>query len=291
MSSSSSSSSRDNDFLEAAALGNRRAVALFLAADPPVNVNFQNAVNAWSALHWAAKRAHRDIVDLLLAHGADRSLRNSAGRTALDLAEHPDIRRALQLAPGGADADVDSDVAAIPDPASKTFTPSYLVNPDLSRLWAIPDSVGPATATAGDGVADAARDHAATPAPANLPASPAPHPLPAAYASAAAAASAATTPHVTDEDLDTPRHEVLVFLDTPPKTKLLGAVFVHPRATVADLEAQLRAEIDDAPRGAFALFRFNDGDETPVPINRGQARNRAMWHFRRSARLVIKPLE
>ena len=34
-----------------------------------VNVNSQHDINGWTALHWAAKRNHLNIVNLLCNHG------------------------------------------------------------------------------------------------------------------------------------------------------------------------------------------------------------------------------
>ncbi|KAK2169834.1 hypothetical protein NP493_1172g00013 [Ridgeia piscesae] len=60
-----------------------------------VNVNSQNAVNEWTALHWAAKRGHVGLTSFLLSHGADRNIHTKTGQIALDLATHPNVRSLL----------------------------------------------------------------------------------------------------------------------------------------------------------------------------------------------------
>ncbi|XP_011646691.1 ankyrin repeat domain-containing protein 40-like [Pogonomyrmex barbatus] len=47
-----------------------------------VNVNAREPVSGWTALHWACKEGHLDIVALLLKNGADKNLRSETGETA-----------------------------------------------------------------------------------------------------------------------------------------------------------------------------------------------------------------
>ena len=63
------SSSDPNALLEAAGVGNEHAVRQLLALGLPVN--FANPVNGWTALHWACKRNHAQVVEILLLKGAD----------------------------------------------------------------------------------------------------------------------------------------------------------------------------------------------------------------------------
>merc|ERR1711879_198097 len=44
-----------------------------------VNVNSQHDINGWTALHWAAKRNHLNIVTLLCNHGADKNIKTNKG--------------------------------------------------------------------------------------------------------------------------------------------------------------------------------------------------------------------
>ena len=48
------------------------------------NVDHVEQTHGWSALIWAAKRGHRETVRVLVAHQADRQIRDDENRTALD---------------------------------------------------------------------------------------------------------------------------------------------------------------------------------------------------------------
>lgn len=50
-----------------------------------VNVNTQHDINGWTALHWAAKRNHLNIVNLLCNHGADKSISTNKGELPAQL--------------------------------------------------------------------------------------------------------------------------------------------------------------------------------------------------------------
>ena len=91
----------DRALLEAAKDGNIKAVKQHLAAGADVNakgwfkltlhiveganVN-EETYNDWTPLHWAAYRDHKEIVELLIAEGADVNAKD-AGTTPLDVAE------------------------------------------------------------------------------------------------------------------------------------------------------------------------------------------------------------
>ena len=53
---------------EACAIGDVDGVASILQRGA-VDVNDRHAINGWTALHWASKRGHSTIVDLLLKVG------------------------------------------------------------------------------------------------------------------------------------------------------------------------------------------------------------------------------
>ena len=91
----------DRALLEAAKDGNIKAVKQHLAAGADVNtkgwfkltlrivegagVN-EKTYTDWTPLHWAAYRDHKEIVELLIAEGADVNAKD-AGTTPLDVAE------------------------------------------------------------------------------------------------------------------------------------------------------------------------------------------------------------
>lgn len=108
------------DLLEVAHTGDyERLDALLLAGAP---VDGQHAINGWTALHWAAKRGNRQVVERLLAASADQTIRNNKGETAVQVAADS-VRPLLS---GG------QDVVPAPDPVKEAgFTPSYLQHPEF----------------------------------------------------------------------------------------------------------------------------------------------------------------
>ncbi|KAJ8974721.1 hypothetical protein NQ317_000387 [Molorchus minor] len=69
---------------EAACLGDKVAV-ITLLSENSINVNSQNTVNGWTALHWACKKGNDEIAEILIAHGAYKTLRDYRGETPYDL--------------------------------------------------------------------------------------------------------------------------------------------------------------------------------------------------------------
>uniref|UniRef100_A0A183B821 ANK_REP_REGION domain-containing protein n=1 Tax=Echinostoma caproni TaxID=27848 RepID=A0A183B821_9TREM len=51
--------------------------------------------NGWTALHWAAQRCHADIVELLLDHGASRSMEDMRGDMPCDVTNDLGLRDCL----------------------------------------------------------------------------------------------------------------------------------------------------------------------------------------------------
>ena len=62
---------------------NSKFKPLFLSRG--VNTNSQHDINGWTALHWAAKRNHLNIVNLLCNHGADKNIATNKGEVAAQL--------------------------------------------------------------------------------------------------------------------------------------------------------------------------------------------------------------
>jgi len=84
---------------EAACFGDIDGVKELLSKG--VNVNSQHDINGWTALHWAAKRNHLNIVNLLCNHGADKSITTNKGETAASLTTEGVIRVLLMARKDG----------------------------------------------------------------------------------------------------------------------------------------------------------------------------------------------
>lgn len=91
-------------FFEAARQGDFVTVQQFLKDDPDLVGSSDEKFGA-SALHWAALKGHQAIVGLLLAQGADVTLRNNDGETPLQVAERAkqeEVARLLRATGGPA---------------------------------------------------------------------------------------------------------------------------------------------------------------------------------------------
>nr|XP_026691734.1 ankyrin repeat domain-containing protein 40-like [Ciona intestinalis] len=86
-----------------------------------VNVNSQNPVNGWTALHWAAKRNHCDVIKLLLENGANKEMLNKDGKSPRELTTNPDVLALL-----GHNVIIKESVQ---QESKTTFVPNYLANP------------------------------------------------------------------------------------------------------------------------------------------------------------------
>jgi ankyrin repeat protein len=47
-------------------------------------IDHQEQTEGWTALIWTAGKGHTETVEVLLGHGADRTLKDFAGRSASD---------------------------------------------------------------------------------------------------------------------------------------------------------------------------------------------------------------
>lgn len=86
-----------------------------------VDVNTQNKVNGWSALHWAAKRNHKIVIEFLLNKGADKNLTTAKGEKPVDLTTSEEV---YNLLGGGGSRPI-----FLKSDAQPSFTPNYLTNP------------------------------------------------------------------------------------------------------------------------------------------------------------------
>jgi len=112
---------------EAACFGDIEGVKELIARG--VNTNSQHDINGWTALHWAAKRNHLNIVNLLCNHGADKTVKTNKGEVAAELTSEGVIKVLLN-ATGG------SKLAPIAPKESKEsklpITPNYIKNPPVA---------------------------------------------------------------------------------------------------------------------------------------------------------------
>jgi hypothetical protein len=142
-------------------------------------------------------------VALLLAHGADPTLKTKDGRQPVHLAKTEQIK---DTTPATSDASTSASASA--SSSSLPFTPHYLEQPDLSRVWATPDEMEP--------------------------------PVPRSILSSEAGRK------TTDQDSANPEQmcEFVVYQDTPSDEHILGAVRISPQATIDMLWEQCRHELD-----------------------------------------------
>jgi hypothetical protein len=86
-------------------------------------------------LHWAAHRGHEPVVRALLMRGARKDILNNKDQTPADLAKKPEI-----CALFGKEVPIqDKDGSSSSDQEKPAFVPAYLAQPDLSKLWSMPD--------------------------------------------------------------------------------------------------------------------------------------------------------
>ncbi|KAF9409619.1 hypothetical protein BGZ94_001898 [Podila epigama] len=257
---------RVNDLHEMAAIGNVKAVLHYCQSG--VNINAQNSMNGWSALHWASHRGHEPVVRALLMRGASKDVKNNKGQTPVDLATKPDICALLGKQP---DQEQDQEQEPSDDNNKPTFIPAYLAQPDLSKLWSLPEG------STDDPKLNQEAFALSNP---NVPAStPAPRlktgaPPVAASASASAPVQPSTTGnygkskiHSSLYHIHPPAKEILVYSQTVSDDTLMGAIFANVEDTIETTLTLIKEEIDDIPP-EFGLGRFN-GSKT-IPINSKQ---------------------
>ncbi|KAI9310123.1 hypothetical protein BX666DRAFT_1299520 [Dichotomocladium elegans] len=217
---------REETLREVCALGNLKAVQHF--AKSGVNLNSQNKMNGWSALHWASHRGHEKVVRLLLSNGANPNLKTNKNQTALDLAtpKYPAIGELLRA--------VTTDVQPAGPEPELPIVPTYLKEPDLEKSWLLPDEFSETK------IENMIRQHEANVAATNVPA-PAPAPAP------------ASVP-ISEE------REILVYLNTRSDESILGSVFLKNEsieASISTIKAVRQTGVRKPMLGDYLLFARN----------------------------------
>ncbi|KAJ2450697.1 hypothetical protein EV183_004103 [Coemansia sp. RSA 2336] len=224
---------REENFREMAALGNLRAIAAYIRGG--VDINGQNKMNGWTALHWACVRGNIEVVGALIRAGAQTDIKNNKGQTPLDVCKSDEIRA---IFPG---FEPDSKPDNPPDSASASFVPNYIINPDLSKAWGMPEDA--MLGNQGDS----------------------------AYMRQLQQEASASARHDLAKLQDKPaasERELLVYASQPGDNNLRGSVFVGSNATISQLNGQIRSELDNIPED-FAIYRFNGKQVVPISAKQG----------------------
>ena len=108
-------------------------------------MNSQHDINGWTALHWAAKRNHLNIVNLLCNHGADKNIATNKGEVAAQLTSEGVIKvlnfletdtiktTAIDQVLLNAQASKLAPLPAAPAKETKlAITPNYIKNPPVA---------------------------------------------------------------------------------------------------------------------------------------------------------------
>ncbi|KAG0226797.1 hypothetical protein B0O80DRAFT_427064 [Mortierella sp. GBAus27b] len=239
-----------------AAIGNVKAVLHYCQSG--VNINSQNTMNGWTALHWATHRGHEPVVRALLMRGARKDVKNNKGQTPEDLAKKPEI-----LALYGLEQVPDQQQE---DSNQSTFVPAYLAYPDFSKLWSLPE-----------GSTDDPRLTQEAFALSN-PKLPESTVVPQVNPTTNVVVSAAPG---TDTPITTGDHhiakELLVYSESVTDNNLLGAVFANVEDTIERTIQLIKEEMDDAP-SEFSISRYN-GSKT-IPVNTKQYSRKTGEMFR-----------
>ncbi|KAL9550806.1 hypothetical protein MBANPS3_004550 [Mucor bainieri] len=253
---------REHTLREVAALGNIKATLHLAHAG--VNLNSQNAMNGWTALHWAAHRGHEHVVTALLRSGADPLIKTQKGQTALDLAANHEAAAAVLRAAVGDKVDV----SVGPEPALP-IVPTYMQNPDLEKTWLLPEEFSE------NKVENILRKQKA----AELVKNPDQEVSPSAptTASASVPTSTSTSAPAAEE------REVLVYLSNRQDDSLLGSVYLQNQSIETAIE-DIKKELDGLP-DAFTVSRHNG--KVSIPINPKQMSKRLLDIFRNEEDVLI----
>lgn len=221
---------------------------LNIFANSGVNLNSQNKMNGWCALHWASHRGHVNVVRLLLSNGANPNVKTHKDQTALDLArdKYPEIVSLLEPV-------TTTSSQANPEPALP-IVPKYLKEPDLEKSWLLPDEFSEAR------IENVVRQHQAQK---DLEQSPAPQQQQQQQQQQSNSSAVA-------------EKEILVYLGSRSDDSIMGSVFLKNESIDASV-ASIKQELDGLPEN-FGLAR-NNGKVT-IPISAKQMEKPLLDIFR-----------
>ncbi|KAJ2785315.1 hypothetical protein GGI15_001966 [Coemansia interrupta] len=246
-----------------AALGNLKVVVSFLRSG--IDVNGQNKMNGWTALHWACTRGYGQIVETLIRAGADPSIRSKKGERPIDVCKESSVIELFRLCMTDEDVDAALKYGTSAQRQNGGFVPNYIANPDLSKAWDSPDNVAiPEKADSSFMRQQQIEASTATARqPDIIPSDP--------TSSLPAAAAASYTPSLAPDANNAPtiEREFLVYAEEFNEGCLLGSVFVDDirSQTVGDLAKQIHQELDKVPTN-FSILRHNG--QLAVPISTKQ---------------------
>ncbi|KAJ2496891.1 hypothetical protein GGH96_005498 [Coemansia sp. RSA 1972] len=227
---------RDENFREMAALGNLKAITAYIRGG--VDVDSQNKMNGWTALHWACARGNIEVAGFLIRAGAKTGIKNHKDQTPLDVCKSEELRAIFP--------EHESAGAPACNGFSLPFVPNYIVNPDLSKAWGIPDDAMLNTQGESGYVQHLqyeASQSSARPRPSENTAPP-------------------TQPTTGGQTVS--ERELLVYFGQFDDSNLLGSVFIDPQTQkITDLGSRIRDELDGVPAD-FALARYNGKQTVPV---------------------------
>ncbi|KAJ1835024.1 hypothetical protein LPJ73_007751 [Coemansia sp. RSA 2703] len=252
---------REEVFREMAALGNLKVVVSFLRSG--ININAQNKMNGWTALHWACTRGYTQIVETLIRAGADPSIKNKKGERPIDVCKENSVRELFRLCMTNEDVDNVIKAEESAPPQSSSFVPNYIANPDLSKAWDTPENVVIPEKADSSLMRQQQIEASTTARQPNISSSKTDTTLPA----VSAASQSSSQP--SDTNATTVEREFMVYAEEFGDGCLLGSVFVDDTRsqTVGDLVKQIRQELDSVPAD-FSIIRYNG--QLAVPISTKQ---------------------
>ncbi|OZJ03613.1 hypothetical protein BZG36_03702 [Bifiguratus adelaidae] len=231
---------RQETLRELCALGNFEGVLQLINAG--VDVNAASRMNGWTPLHWAVHRSHERIVAHLLQNGADPSIKTHKGQTALDLAKDDKICNLIAHTVGKEllSSATDAATSSKPEP-SLPFVPNYIQNPDLDKVWSLPDA-------------------------------PLPNQLLSSIPSSSSSTSTANHPTTLDNPKINPtpapstpssaKQELLVYQNARTDDDLLGAIYIPTNLPLTDVFARASQELGVSIEGK--MYRHNGSVAIPL---------------------------